>query len=449
MNENSNRLVGDILRAAHLAGHQFAIVRGHEIGNIAPSDIDLVAIDCDRFTTFIREYCEPRGLKLLWPIDRWYVRILRVVSSHPELGCLSIKIDIHRGEQWRGAVYLEATDILKRAQFENGLPRYSSGDALVANLFQWALNSPNLSDSRLGRVQANCQVFYSDPFATLKTILPCVPAIILDPVEAALRVGEVRLAARIVYSRRSLIWRALSRVAPIRTGAFLAKTVLRRLALTGKPAGLFVSIIGPDGAGKSTLIESLCRDLALIAPGKLTAVQHWRPGYLRPLANFRRDAQIVPTSAAPFAMLKRGYSRSGRIVSFLRFAYYIADYVLGYIFKSRPILTIDGFVLCDRYVEDFVIAPPRRSNVWLPEWLKRAVASVVPRPHLVFYLRAEAELLHTRKKEETLDELRFLVRSYDALWRRDRSIQMIDASRSVVEIQAQIVSTIARRYTPS
>ena len=88
----------------------------------------------------------------------------------------------------------------------------------------------------------------------------------------------------------------------------------------GHPAGFTILIVGPDGAGKSTLAAALPE--LLKGPFKKHAASHWRPGILpRPGCLVGRSAPdtSTPTPRSPF----------GRIASLLLLAYYWADFVLG------------------------------------------------------------------------------------------------------------------------
>jgi hypothetical protein len=82
------------------------------------------------------------------------------------------------------------------------------------------------------------------------------------------------------------------------------------------PTGLFVAVLGPDGAGKSTVIEGLRKEMAGAFRG--TARFHLMPGLLR-----------RPSNSGPVTD-PHGKPPRSWLFSLLKLAYYWLDYTLGY-----------------------------------------------------------------------------------------------------------------------
>lgn len=158
-----------------------------------------------------------------------------------------------------------------------------------------------------------------------------------------------------------------------------------------RPTGLWVAVLGPDGSGKSTLIQNLRQELERAF--RRTAVFHLMPGLLR-----RRGNGGPVTN--PHGKPPRSW-----MISLLKLLYYLLDYNLGYWFKVRPALVRSTLVLFDRYYDDLLI-DPRRYRYGGPTGLARWLRRFVPRPDLFLVLDVPVEKLLARKQEVAPEELR-------------------------------------------
>ena len=181
----------------------------------------------------------------------------------------------------------------------------------------------------------------------------------------------------------------------------------RRLGRRLFPPGCLAAITGPDGAGKSTVKEQLIRRLeAAGIPVRSFYMGRWH-SHILPLAGLAqtRGAEAVAKSDADFAdaapLPGDPVKLHGRpIFRFVRDAVYLAEMFLRYAIRLLPALWRGGIVLTDRYAFDLLLDP----NVTL---LARFVLTrLYPRPDLCFYLHQSAEVLHQRKAEQSLAELR-------------------------------------------
>ena len=159
---------------------------------------------------------------------------------------------------------------------------------------------------------------------------------------------------------------------------------VRRVRRWLQPTGLFIVVMGPDGAGKSTLIEHLVQ--AVSPAFRRHRVFHWRPMLL-----WRRKAAgdtTQPHSHPPYA----GWWSTARLFA------HLLDYWLGYCLVIRPLLARSGLVVFDRYFHD-LLADPKRYRFGGPLWLARSVSWLVPKPDLLFILDAPVQVILSRKQE--------------------------------------------------
>jgi glycosyltransferase involved in cell wall biosynthesis len=201
-----------------------------------------------------------------------------------------------------------------------------------------------------------------------------------DPLEVSSLLRRLRsLAERRFKSRRpgrwvqSLVWDAWRK--------------LRRFV---KPTGFLVVLLGPDGAGKSSVAGLV--ELQLTRAFRRTWRFHWRPGVLPKLR--RRETTDGPQAqAAP-----PEHSKYHGIVSFVRFAYYWLDFVVGYWVRVYPRRARTTLIVGERYFPD-VLVNPARYGFAVPRWLLRVAARCVPSPDLLVLLTADPTLIHRRKPE--------------------------------------------------
>jgi thymidylate kinase len=152
-----------------------------------------------------------------------------------------------------------------------------------------------------------------------------------------------------------------------------------------RAAGLCVGILGPDGSGKSSVIERYVPALA----GHFSGVEYF---HLRPYL-LGGTAQARTPSTDPHGRPPRNV-----LVSTVKLLYLWADYVLGYYFRVRPLLASGRLVIFDRYYHDLLI-DPRRFRYSGSMRFASLLAHLIPLPDLMLVLDAPAEVLQARKQE--------------------------------------------------
>ena len=185
------------------------------------------------------------------------------------------------------------------------------------------------------------------------------------------------------------------------------------------PTGLFVAILGPDGAGKSTLIGHLERDLAGVF--RRTARFHLMPGL------FRKKSGGGPVTDP------QGKPPRSWLTSLLKLIYYGFDYNLGYCFKIRPALVRSTLVLFDRYYDDLLV-DPRRYRYGGPMWAAKLLRRFIPRPDLWLILDVPEEGILQRKQEVPVEEIRRQLEVYRRLAAELPNAFLIDGSLPPEEV---------------
>lgn len=166
-----------------------------------------------------------------------------------------------------------------------------------------------------------------------------------------------------------------------------------------RPTGLVLALLGPDGSGKSTVLEEMQRSLA-------PAFRGVRTFHLRP----RLEGKGEPgAGGSPHTLRARGH-----IVSVLKLVMFLFDYWAGWVFRVWPGKCRSLLAIFDRYFHDMLVDSKRYR---LPEMsrLVSLFATRVPQPDLWLVMTANPDVLLTRKDELTEESASHLVEHYERL----------------------------------
>jgi predicted ATP-grasp superfamily ATP-dependent carboligase/thymidylate kinase len=223
-----------------------------------------------------------------------------------------------------------------------------------------------------------------------------------------------------------------------------------------KRRGLTVALIGPDGAGKTSVAGRLARVLPRPVTYLYMGVNPDSSNLLLPTTRLvhavRRARGVTPDTAGPRdsrrpdrappkGRVKRSL-RSGR--SFLRLANRLAEEwqraLVASLQKRRgSIVVFDRHFFADYYAYD-VAAPRRRSATRRLHGF--VLARLYPKPDLVVYLDAPAETLLLRKGEGTLETLARRRREYLDLGRVMSNFAVVDADRPLDDVVGEVAALV-------
>jgi thymidylate kinase len=181
--------------------------------------------------------------------------------------------------------------------------------------------------------------------------------------------------------------------------------------------GLTVAVLGPDGTGKSTLIRTLSQ----------TA---WPAGVRSVYMGFPQSRELsrrlvrFPGGALP--------------VTWLRLAH-------AAVYRRRGAL-----VLLDRYPYDYLVDDPElRGTSPLSRMHRALLARACPRPDLLVFLDAPADVLVTRRPVHGLDTVDARRHAYLELAERLPSAVIVDAVASADEVAEAVLEHIRTAYAES
>lgn len=163
--------------------------------------------------------------------------------------------------------------------------------------------------------------------------------------------------------------------------------------------GFTVAFLGPDGAGKSTIIEEVKK--RIVENGNSCHAYYFAPGFLRRY----RPRQGVGVTTNPHA--GRQYHTFFVLAKILLMLF---EFNMG----MRKLRRRGGIRLFDRYIHDLLV-DPKRYRMCRTRWWMRILLNFAPRPDLFVVVIAPAEVINMRKQEVPLIETRRQVDAYKSL----------------------------------
>jgi len=204
-------------------------------------------------------------------------------------------------------------------------------------------------------------------------------------------------------------------------------------------AGLALVVMGTDGSGKTTIIEHISPVIETALHSKIF-YEHMRPNLLPSLARlFGHQVGEGPTTN-PHASKPSGF-----LASAIRLSYYTVDYVIGYWLKVFPALVKRPCMyVFDRYFYDYYI-DPYRSLISLPHWIIKAFGLFVPKPDVILCLGADPEIIHARKPELPIEEVKRQIDALRLFCDKNKRAVWIDTGCSIEESMNQALEAITTR----
>jgi thymidylate kinase len=226
----------------------------------------------------------------------------------------------------------------------------------------------------------------------------------------------------------------LRRRHPVRAlGNWLCRTAGRAKQVYRPDTGLEVVILGPDGAGKSSVVQAAREQLG--EAFARTACRRFPPALLsRLLRQPEPPPEKNPHGSPPRSWLASVVRAVGYWFGYCGPGYWVTVH-LG--------LARSTLVLHDRHLVD-VLVDPLRYRYGGPAWLPRLLFRLVPKPDLVILLDAPAEVLHSRKQEVPFEETVRQREAYLALVGSMRNGHVVDADRPPEQVSGGVADVILR-----
>ena len=215
----------------------------------------------------------------------------------------------------------------------------------------------------------------------------------------------------------------------------------QRIILFRKRYGKSFSVMAPDGAGKTTFLNLLIKNLSFyyLRETELAHVLHFRPEILPNLGAVGEKARVMKQDKN-FTIPHRA-KPAGLFSSLIRITYYWFDYVIGWFIYTSKDIQYDRFTVFDRYSYDLLV-DPRRTRLSLPYWIRKLYVELMPHPRFTFYLDVESDEIFRRKQELTPDEINRQIGEYHKLVKSSKRFIVLNGNHSVEQITDDAIRII-------
>ncbi len=184
-----------------------------------------------------------------------------------------------------------------------------------------------------------------------------------------------------------------------------------------------ISIIGPEGAGKSTTVANVSSFLASQNISYASIFMGRGKGNIIPFPRFgEKEEKYGENKSLPKTTFRK------RIIYSLAVCLLTVDFQLRYLFHIFPQRWQKRIVITDRYTTDLY-------NIYhAPRWLREIALALFPKPTLTFYLYNEIGVLYQRKGRSQAD-LQWQLNNFAFLSREFNAVEIkTEGEKETVEI---------------
>ncbi|MCD6681936.1 MAG: hypothetical protein LT102_15035 [Burkholderiaceae bacterium] len=373
----------DFCAALESRGIRYVILAGHDFyPDRIDSDVDFMVSEAD-FERLPRLFASEGfipGARLIHTSQHETTACCFVFTQQIGSRLAFLHADASASYRRRGRLWMRSETVLSSRRRSPGgfwipAPAVEFEYYLVKRLDKGRLELPQLKvlAARFVEEAPACK-------AVLANILPPPLA---DSTAHAIARRDARWFANHTRELRQAILRSMSKEGLARRSIARVGELRRKWLRVMQPTGFVIAVLGPDGSGKTTVIEHLEHELAPV-------FRRARRFHLRPRFG---TAPGTTTCAKPHGQPPRSWAASA-----LKVLLFASDYWTGWLGIVLAARVRSTLLIFDRYYQDMLVDPVRYR---LPPrfGLARSFAPSIPKPDMWLVLRTSPTALIARKQE--------------------------------------------------
>lgn len=197
-----------------------------------------------------------------------------------------------------------------------------------------------------------------------------------------------------------------------------------------KPTSMMVSFLGPDGSGKSTIIDAVTSaDIPFVTNDYF----HLKP-LKKKISSDVSEMVTDPHKYPPYSAIK----------SYSKLLLFVYQYNMGWIKNILPLENKSSLIIFDRYYDDLLV-DSRRYRYGGSLEIAKLVRFFIPQPEIYFVLVADPKVIYKRKQEVAFEELERQVVAYESLVDGKQYFR-IDVDNTVDDISSEVIKIIGDFY---
>lgn len=385
------------------------------------SDVDIVVpiSQIDRFHSAVWDFDKMEGTQVVQMFQHECVAFYYIVYCISSDGVVCIQPDVCTDYYRKGRLLLESEYLLQgmHESEQGGFNVLASEKEFIYYLLK-KIDKRSISDEQFNHILHNYQ---KNPNAAIEEAGKFWNKESVDIVRQAFDRGDINILVDHLNVLQAGIHSTHSRsfTDKIRNSMLKLKRILH-------PTGFVIGVLGPDGSGKTTVMNQVKKDM-------VHAFRRINQYHL-----FPKDIKESSPNTNPHGKKKRGF-----IASLLKLCYFIALYNLGWMKKVAPAKICSTFIIFDRYYDDILVDPARYRN-GTPQWIVKLVRFFIPQPQLWIVLDAPTNVIQARKAEVSYEETERQRRAYIEYAENKEHCLLVDTNRDLKDISKDICKFICK-----
>lgn len=394
-------LAQQILQKLSETGEEFVVLRNsEEIFETLGHDIDLGIMNLKSFHGAFAKIIHEMKLQFLCPLRRGNCPWFLVRDKTKQI---ILRIDLSEGLSYRGIKIVSEKTLKEKSTVKQTIPIASPVLQIIGILIKEICHGRKIEQKHKERIKKLYSGLGKERFLNDGTIFVGRKAakLFFDLISAP---GFYSDEGKDFSSIRGKILRHFLLKAPLKSSVSHVKWLKDQIIAFLKPPGMFITLLGPDGSGKSTL----CSEIDSILKNQLfnqVRYYHGHPELLPRLSTIRNKLLKKKHTNQTSQDLAIPVKEKGTPHTAIKGSLYVIYYTLDY-FLSRIVFRFhrarNDLIIFDRYFYDYSIQPMWKK---VPKWFLKICAFFISKPDLFVFLIADPEIIFRRKPELSPKEI--------------------------------------------